>query len=110
MRRSPGIAGLARGFDEQARTHQGHEKRSGRSRAVRAIGQPRGEARSCRMSVDVTKLPSGLTVITDTMPHLETAGLGVWDRVGGRDEKTHEPGIPRSPLHTPFKGTKHRTA
>jgi len=25
------------------------------------------------MSVDVTKLPSGLTVITDTMPHLETA-------------------------------------
>ena len=31
------------------------------------------------MSVDVTKLPSGLTVITDTMPHLETAALG---RVG----------------------------
>ena len=30
------------------------------------------------MSVDVTKLPSGLTVITDTMPHLETAALGVW--------------------------------
>ena len=30
------------------------------------------------MSVDVTKLPSGLTVVTDTMPHLETAALGVW--------------------------------
>ena len=29
------------------------------------------------MSVDVTKLESGLTVITDTMPHLETAALGV---------------------------------
>ena len=36
------------------------------------------------MSVDVTKLPSGLTVITDTMPHLETAALGVWTGVGGR--------------------------
>ncbi|MDB5515987.1 MAG: hypothetical protein JWQ17_2745, partial [Tardiphaga sp.] len=28
------------------------------------------------MSVDVTKLPSGLTVVTDSMPHLETAALG----------------------------------
>ena len=38
------------------------------------------------MSVDVTKLPSGLTVVTDAMPHLETAALGVWAGVGGRDE------------------------
>ena len=40
------------------------------------------------MSVDVTKLPSGLTVITDTMPHLETAALGVWAGVGGRASTT----------------------
>jgi len=45
------------------------------------------------MSVDVTKLPSGLTVVTDTMPHLETAALGVWAGVGGRDEKPNEHGI-----------------
>ncbi len=32
------------------------------------------------MSVDITKLPSGLTVITDTMPHLETAALGCLGR------------------------------
>ena len=38
------------------------------------------------MSVNVTKLPSGLTVVTETMPHLETAALGVWAGVGGRDE------------------------
>ena len=37
------------------------------------------------MSVEVTKLPTGLTVVTDTMPHLETAALGVWAGVGGRD-------------------------
>ena len=45
--------------------------------------------RSCRMSVNVTKLPSGLTVVTDTMPYLETAALGVWTGVGGRDETGH---------------------
>src|SRR5256885_12511655 len=50
-------------------------------------------------SVDVTKLPSGLTVVTDTMPHLETAALGVWAGVGGRDEKPNEHGI-RSEEHT----------
>ena len=30
------------------------------------------------MSVEVTRLPSGLTVVTDAMPHLESASLGVW--------------------------------
>ena len=38
------------------------------------------------MGVEVTKLPTGLTVVTDTMPHLETAALGVWAGVGGGDE------------------------
>ena len=38
------------------------------------------------MSVEVTRLPSGLTVVTDAMPHLETASLGVWVGAGSRDE------------------------
>ena len=62
------------------------------------------------MSVDVTKLPSGLTVVTDTMPHLETAALGVWAGVGGRDEKPNEHGISHLLEHMAFKGTKRRTA
>src|SRR5436309_13894046 len=60
------------------------------------------------MSVDVTKLPSGLTVITDTMPHLETAALGVWTGVGGRDERPNEHGIPHLLEHMAFKGTTRR--
>ena len=36
LRRAAGIAGLARRADDQARTHQGHEERPGRGRAVRA--------------------------------------------------------------------------
>jgi predicted Zn-dependent peptidase len=30
------------------------------------------------MSVEVTCLPSGLVVVTDAMPHLQTASLGCW--------------------------------
>jgi len=62
------------------------------------------------MSVDVTKLPSGLTVITDAMPHLETAALGVWAGVGGRDEKPNEHGISHLLEHMAFKGTTRRSS
>jgi predicted Zn-dependent peptidase len=62
------------------------------------------------MSVEVTKLPSGLTVITDTMPHLETAALGVWTGVGGRDEKSDEHGISHLLEHMAFKGTEKRSS
>src|SRR5437764_5504410 len=62
------------------------------------------------MSVDVTKLESGLTVITDTMPHLETAALGVWAGVGGRDEKPDEHGISHLLEHMAFKGTTKRSS
>ena len=62
------------------------------------------------MSVEVTKLPSGLTVVTDTMPHLETAALGVWAGVGGRDEKPNEHGISHLLEHMAFKGTTRRSS
>src|SRR5256885_20792 len=99
LRRAAAIAGVARRSHDQIRTYHGDEKRFSRSGAIRALGEPCREAGSCRMSVDVTKLPSGLTVVTDTMPHLETAALGVWAGVGGRDEKPNEHGI-RSEEHT----------
>ena len=62
------------------------------------------------MSVEVTKLPSGLTVVTDSMPHLETASLGVWVGAGSRDEQPNEHGISHLLEHMAFKGTKRRTA
>ena len=62
------------------------------------------------MSVEITKLPSGLTVVTDTMPHLETAALGVWAGVGGRDEKPNEHGISHLLEHMAFKGTARRSS
>jgi len=62
------------------------------------------------MSVEITKLPSRLTVVTDTMPHLETASLGVWAGVGGRDEKPDEHGISHLLEHMAFKGTERRSS
>jgi predicted Zn-dependent peptidase len=62
------------------------------------------------MSVEVTRLPSGLTVVTDSMPHLQTASLGVWVGSGSRDERPDEHGISHLLEHMAFKGTKHRTA
>jgi predicted Zn-dependent peptidase len=62
------------------------------------------------MSVEVTRLPSGLAVVTDRMPHLESASLGVWIGSGSRDEKPDEHGISHLLEHMAFKGTKRRTA
>lgn len=62
------------------------------------------------MSVEVTRLPSGLVVVTDTMAHLETASLGVWVGCGSRDERPDEHGISHLLEHMAFKGTTRRTA
>jgi predicted Zn-dependent peptidase len=62
------------------------------------------------MSVEVTRLPSGLTVVTDSMPHLQTASLGVWVGSGSRDEEPNEHGISHLLEHMAFKGTKRRSA
>ena len=62
------------------------------------------------MSVAVTKLKSGVRVVTDTMPHLETASLGVWVNAGSRDEHRDEHGIAHCLEHMAFKGTRRRSA
>ena len=62
------------------------------------------------MSVEVTTLKSGINVVTDTMPHLETASLGVWVGSGSRDERRDEHGISHFLEHMAFKGTRRRTA
>jgi predicted Zn-dependent peptidase len=62
------------------------------------------------MSVEVTRLSSGLSVVTDRMPHLESAALGVWVGAGSRDERPDEHGISHLLEHMAFKGTKRRNA
>jgi predicted Zn-dependent peptidase len=62
------------------------------------------------MSVEITTLPSGLRIVTDSMPQLETASLGVWIGAGSRHESEAEHGLSHLLEHMAFKGTKRRSA
>ncbi|MCP8897150.1 insulinase family protein [Shinella daejeonensis] len=62
------------------------------------------------MTVDCTRLASGLTVVTQSMPHLESVALGVWIKSGSRNETTDEHGIAHLLEHMAFKGTGRRSA
>ncbi|HQZ12099.1 MAG TPA: pitrilysin family protein [Devosia sp.] len=62
------------------------------------------------MSVRSTTLPNGMTVLTDDMPHLESASLGIWVKAGSRSETEAEHGISHLLEHMAFKGTKSRSA
>ena len=62
------------------------------------------------MTVEVTRLPSGLTVATESMPEIETAAVQVWVHAGSRQERPEDSGIAHVLEHMAFKGTKRRTA
>jgi predicted Zn-dependent peptidase len=62
------------------------------------------------MNVEITKLATGLTVVTDPMPQLESAALGVWVNTGGRNETKPVMGVSHMLEHMAFKGTERRTA
>ncbi len=62
------------------------------------------------MSVNVSVLSNGMTIVTESMPHLESAALGVWVKAGARDETDNEHGIAHFLEHMAFKGTARRTA
>jgi len=62
------------------------------------------------MSVQVSRLSNGLTVATETLPHLESVALGVWVKSGSRHETEDEHGIAHLLEHMAFKGTQRRSA
>ncbi len=62
------------------------------------------------MSLQVTRLDSGLTVASDPMPGTETVSLGAWVGAGTRHETPEVNGIAHLLEHMAFKGTDRRTA
>ena len=62
------------------------------------------------MGVEVSRLSNGVTVATETLPHIETVALGVWVKSGARDERADEHGIAHLLEHMAFKGTSRRSA
>ncbi len=55
-------------------------------------------------------LPNGVRVVTEHMPGLASASLGIWVTAGGRHERAQENGIAHFLEHMAFKGTKRRSA
>ena len=57
-----------------------------------------------------TVLPNGLTVLTESMPHVRSISMGVWVNAGSRDEAASVNGISHFVEHMVFKGTTSRTS
>lgn len=60
--------------------------------------------------IQITTLPNGLRVVTNTVTSVETVAVGVWVGVGTRFEDMRHNGVAHMVEHMLFKGTKKRTA
>jgi predicted Zn-dependent peptidase len=57
-----------------------------------------------------TVLPSGLRIVTEEVPSVRSAAIGIWVNVGSRDETPAVAGASHFLEHLLFKGTTRRTA
>ena len=62
------------------------------------------------MTVRFDTLPNGLRVVTEAMPGLKSASIGIWVLAGGRHETAQQNGIAHFLEHMAFKGTERRSA
>ncbi|MBD3679583.1 MAG: insulinase family protein [Rhodobacteraceae bacterium] len=62
------------------------------------------------MTQRLSTLPNGFRIVTEAMPGLESAALGVWITAGGRHEQPEQNGIAHFLEHMAFKGTGSRSA
>lgn len=57
-----------------------------------------------------TTLPNGFRIVTESMPGLLSASVGLWVTAGGRHERAEQNGIAHFLEHMAFKGTARRSA
>ena len=62
------------------------------------------------MSVQIHTLSNGFRIVTENMPGLKSASLGVWVGAGGRHERSEQNGIAHFLEHMAFKGTEKRNS
>jgi len=62
------------------------------------------------VSVELHRLPNGLRIVTERMPGLQSASVGVWVSAGARHETEDQNGIAHFLEHMAFKGTTRRSA
>jgi predicted Zn-dependent peptidase len=73
-------------------------------------GRRHAEASAQREAVRRTTLPGGLRVVTEHLPAVRSASVGVWVGVGSRDEGATVAGAAHFLEHLLFKSTPTRTA
>jgi len=61
-------------------------------------------------NVRITTLDNGFRIVSENMPGLKSASLGVWVSAGCRNESPKQNGIAHFLEHMAFKGTKKRNA
>ncbi len=62
------------------------------------------------MTVRQDQLKNGFRVVTEHMPGLQSAAIGIWVTAGGRHERIEQNGIAHFLEHMAFKGTERRSA
>jgi predicted Zn-dependent peptidase len=62
------------------------------------------------MTIQTTTLPNGFRIVTEHMPALESAAVGLWVDAGARHERAEQNGIAHFLEHMAFKGTARRSA
>ncbi|QQA44137.1 M16 family metallopeptidase [Pelagovum pacificum] len=62
------------------------------------------------MTVQTHTLSNGFRIVTELMPSMKSASLGIWINAGGRHERADQNGIAHFLEHMAFKGTKRRSA
>lgn len=62
------------------------------------------------LTVQLHTLPNGFRIVTEAMPGLESATVGLWVQAGGRHERADQNGIAHFLEHMAFKGTEQRSA
>ncbi len=62
------------------------------------------------MTIQLHTLSNGFRIVTEDMPGLKSASIGIWVQAGGRHERIEQNGIAHFLEHMAFKGTKTRSA
>ena len=62
------------------------------------------------MTVRLDRLANGFRVVSEHMPGLQSASIGIWVEAGARDERPEQNGIAHFLEHMAFKGTARRSA
>ncbi|MCB2109859.1 MAG: insulinase family protein [Defluviimonas sp.] len=62
------------------------------------------------MSARLATLSNGLRIVTEHMPGVASASIGIWLAAGGRHERPEQNGIAHFLEHMAFKGTARRSA